>query len=153
MNTEMRVDRVIEIRRGSEQDILQILTDRSGQLWLDTKELEKTDIECLSASMAQKQPIAIEFTEQTRKIVWVNYATVDRILALSDPGGSGQEVLVHAMKRPSLLALRKDDPRFTELYELLAKALAEGEKGVKAALATSGKYIRDVILIELPPKN
>jgi hypothetical protein len=149
---EMRVNRVLDIRQDPERHAIQISTDRSGQLWVDIAQFAKDDLQLLATSLTQKRPIVIEFDSQTKQIVWVNYAKVDTIVLLGDKRESEGKVRVHALMRPSPLSLRKDDPRFEELYDLLAEALGL-EKKVKVALAIDGDYIVDVVLIEPPPKN
>ena len=46
-DTEMRVNRVLDIRQNPERHALQISTDRSGELWVDSTKFERNDMKIL----------------------------------------------------------------------------------------------------------
>lgn len=153
MEKEYRLNQVLEMRQDPAGSLVRITTDRSGELWMHTKSKEE-DLEVLISSLTERHLIAILLEAETREIECADYALVEPIVFVSDPKESGKEVRVTAMTSAAPLVLRKDHPRFNELYGLLAKAYADHRKGVKAALAVPGGTcydIMDVILIEPSP--
>jgi hypothetical protein len=155
MDKEYRLNQVLEISQDPSGSLVRITADRSGELWMHTKSREE-DLKVLISSLTKRRLIAILFEAETREIEGADYALVDPIVFVSDPQESGKTVRVASMTTAAPLVLRKDHPRFPELYSRLAKAYANRLRGVKAALAVPRGTcydIMDVILIEPAPAH
>ncbi len=154
---EIKINLVLGIRKDPVANRINIITDRANELWLDAKKRKSDkdeikfsrEIKFLQISLSKKKPIVIIFNSNTKEIKFAYFSTTDRIVGVSDL--KDNRVLVHAMKRPTYCFLKKDHPRFNELYAKVHQAYVNQNKGVIAALGIlpGGSYIEDVVVIEL----
>jgi len=146
---EIRINLVIGIRQDSVANRINVTTDRANELWLDAKTLDEDDLDFLQSALSEKEQVVIEFNSNTKEIQLAYYPITDVIFVLSEHQEENM-VQVHALKRPTLCFLRKEHPRFNELYARLSQANVNQRKGVTAALAIppGSQYIEDVLVLE-----
>jgi len=147
----IQLNRIIGLHKDQEHRRIEVTADRSGRLWLDSSTLDRYSLKIISAAESEKGLIVLEFDPDNREITDAFIPIVDAIVFLSRPEKDTEAVSVTAMKRPTGLFLRKDNPEFNTLYSILAKAFAQHREGWRAALAVpvGSQAIADVVLI--PP--
>lgn len=148
MATEIRINLVTAIQHDPDDDVYEVTTVPSGDLWLDAEDLDQDLFVILGEALAEKSVLVIAFDPETGEIENAYPPITDVILTLFEPEDDKEIVRVHAMKRPSLCLLRKDHPRFAELYGLLRQAHEGREEGKVAILAVppGDEDIHDVLL-------
>jgi hypothetical protein len=106
-------------------------------------------IDILRSAFADGEPVVIESDRDSQSLQRTYYPVFDTIIAISDPGSEADTVMVQTMKRPTLLYLRKDHPRFVALFQLLRQAYEQRMTGVEAGVAVrpGDQEILDVVLV------
>jgi hypothetical protein len=143
--TQVQVNRVLLLEPKPDDQGTQVVTDQSGTL-ITRDDKKVTQLETYAA---RRSLVAIEFDPSSHGIVSVYPPKTDMLQTLGDEKGEGDSVLVHAQKSPTLYYLRKDHPRFAELYTLLRRAHDTG-KAVAIAIPPGAKYIYDARLVDKP---
>lgn len=146
MGPKIELNYVVSVRDDAASGKVQVTLDRSGTLWLTDRELADE----LATSLKDGELVAVEYVDQAKQIREVFPPVVDRIVALSEAGPE-EPVEVQAMKRPSLLELRRDHPRFDELYEFL-KECHRDKAETALAVFPGSRPIQDARLLSDKPK-
>ena len=151
MPKKLKVNQIIELQKDEGRHRLLVTTDRSGSLWMDTSTVDTYSQKTIVAAKDDKSPVVLKFDTENAEITRAFIPIIDPIVFLSGPDEDTEVVRVTAMKRPTLLVLRKDNPEFKTLYATLAKAFAQHREGWEAAIAEppGSQSIVDVMLV--PP--
>lgn len=136
--TEVRVNEVLEIHPGVNGDG-EVVTDRSGRLRIGAAKLA-----VLEGLVEGRRLVSLAYDPATRAVTAVGSSPFDLVLVVA-PGTGG--VKVQLMRRPTLLTLANDHPRYAELLALLDTAKRERRKAAFGVLPGSLR-IQDVRLLD-----
>lgn len=152
MDVHVRLNHVLQIRHDEEKSQIIINTDRSNELILDSSTQNKYILDFLHLALSNKSLIVIEFDSKSNRIYNLYYPITDTIFSIADLTDKDNKIQVHALKCPTLLALKKENPQFEKLYKILLEAYENRSVGYKVSLAVSvgNTEIMDVFLIRSP---
>lgn len=111
---------------------------------------ERMDVSTMESAFHEKKYVVIEFDTDNKKIKATYFPIIDSIAVLGDPNEDSDEIMVHALKRPSLYYLKKNHKNFNHIYSVLSEAHNRLKEGVEAAVAVSpGAYfVEDAIIVK-----
>ena len=132
----LRINKIINVHRPAGHVLGDVMTDKSGTLRLVRTE----DADHLAELSRMNQLASIEYDTVTREVSAVGSSPRDFVMSVS-PGPAS--VAVQLMKRPSLLTLDKEHPRFDELLRVIEDAKA-ARKEISFGLRPGASRIEDV---------
>ena len=145
MSTDTRLNCIRSLQSNPDPETTTTVgTDASGVLYAK----EQVLLEKLRRYADQRKLAAVAFDSITRDIKEVYPAKHDLLQVLAEASTEETQVVVQAMKSPTLFYLRKSHFRFAELYELLREAYRE-KKPVALAVFPGSKWVEDARL-DLP---
>jgi hypothetical protein len=109
---------IVQVKAPDAANRIGVVTDRSGELVLADPQW----LDAVRYLHARKLPASVQYDPATRVVTSVSSAPADIVLALGPVEGQDRAVMVHLMKRPTLLHLDRAHPRFTELYSQIETA-------------------------------
>jgi hypothetical protein len=121
-------------------------TDKFGTL----KCTDRNMLQDLSFYFSHRAPVTIEFAKESGQIASVGSSPTDLILVVSPKTSAEPRVMVHLLKRPTLLYLERSNPRFDQLYGLLQEAFMQ-KRQVHLGVLAGGSIIEDVRVEEPKP--
>jgi len=130
----VRVCQVLRVDRPSAGRV--VITTDIGELVAS----EGLAFDMLARAHATRRPASVYFDETSRAVIEAGPAPVDVVLGIHR---DGEETRVALRRRPTLLELAPDEPRYAELFAVLESARRE-KRPVAIALRPGGTRIEDV---------
>jgi len=114
-------------------------TDGEGNLVCDDPDM----LSDLAFYAKRRLPVSVEFDTNTRRITSVSSAPNSSKFFFAPVEGPRDRITLELLWRPTQLYLRKDHPRFHELYSRLQQAEKE-KRGIALGVLPGGYEIEDV---------
>lgn len=114
-------------------------TDHDGFLACDDRHM----LSDLAFYFKHRAPVSLEFDATTRRVTSVSGAETSSAFWLGPVDAALDRVSIQLLMRPTLLYLRKDHPKFEELYSRLRQAEKE-KQGIALGMLPGNYEIEDV---------